>query len=61
MYRRAGRRRALRKFLRHRAATISLVVLVLLTLAALFAPLLAPFDPEKLDILNRLRGPSARH
>lgn len=56
-----NRRRALRKFLRHRAAAVSLVVLALLTLAALFAPMLAPFDPEKLDILNRLQGPSARH
>ena len=42
----SNRRRAWRKFARHRGALVSLVVLTLLTGAAVFAPLLAPYDPE---------------
>ena len=55
------RTRAWRKFLRHRGAAISLVLLIALTGAALLAPLIAPYDPEKLNILQRLQGPSERH
>jgi peptide/nickel transport system permease protein len=57
----SSRTRAWRKFLRHRGATISLVLLIVLTGAALLAPLVAPYDPEKLNILQRLQGPSERH
>jgi len=53
--------RAWRKFLRNRGAAIALVFLVLLTGASLLAPLIAPYDPEKLNILQRLQGPSERH
>jgi len=55
------RTRAWRKFLRNRGAAISLVFLIVLTGAALLAPLIAPYDPEKLNILQRLQGPSERH
>ena len=54
----SNRRRAWRKFARHRGALVSLVVLTLLTGAAAFAPLLAPYDPEKLNILRRLQPPN---
>ena len=37
----------------------ALVALVLLCAAA--APLIAPYDPEALDVLNRFAGPSAAH
>ena len=57
----AVRGRALRAFLRHRGATISLVVLTLMTAAALLAPWVAPYDPEKINVLKRLTGPSAEH
>lgn len=57
----SSRTRAWRKFLRHRGAAISLVLLIVLTGAALLAPLIAPYDPEKLNILQRLQGPSERH
>jgi peptide/nickel transport system permease protein len=57
----APRRRAWRKFLRHRAAAISLAVLTLLTTAALLAPWIAPHNPEKLNVLRRLQGPSPTH
>ena len=55
------RGRALRAFLRHRGALISLVMLAILTGAALLAPWVAPYDPEKIDILQRLTGPSTAH
>lgn len=38
------------------------LVLVIVTLgAAIFADVLAPYDPAKIDILNKLQGPSAAH
>ena len=57
----APRGRALRAFLRHRGATIALVLLTVMTASALLAPWIAPYDPEKLNILRRLTGPSAQH
>lgn len=55
------RGRAVRAFLRHRGATVALVVLAVMTGASLLAPWIAPFDPEKIDILRRLSSPSAKH
>lgn len=40
---------------------ISLIVLIVLVLAALLAPWIAPFDPYKLSIINRLKAPSGLH
>ena len=39
----------------------SAVVLALFTLAAVFAPLLAPYDPDQVDLLNIQAGPSTLH
>ncbi len=57
------RNRALRRFLKHRPATIGLVVLVLLALTALFAPALSPYDPRAQDImlLGQPQPPSRAH
>ena len=38
-----------------------LVIVVVMMLASLFAPLLAPHDPLEVDVYNRLVGPSAQH
>jgi peptide/nickel transport system permease protein len=38
-----------------------LVIVVVMLLASLFAPLLAPHDPLEVDVYNRLVGPSAQH
>ncbi len=54
-------RLALRRFLRHRLAVVSLVLLALLILAAIFAPLISPYDPLAQDQNNTLIGPSATH
>ncbi len=54
-------RLALRRFLRHRLAVISMVVLALMILAAIFAPLIAPYNPMAQDANNTLIGPSSSH
>lgn len=36
-------------------------IVALWVLLAVFAPLLAPYDPDAVDILNALKGPSALH
>jgi peptide/nickel transport system permease protein len=40
---------------------IGITVVGLLLLVAVFGPWLAPYDPLKLDLLARLKGPSAAH
>jgi peptide/nickel transport system permease protein len=48
------------RFARHRGAVLGLGLLVLLVGAALLAPLLAPFDPNAIDLgAGRLLAPSA--
>ncbi len=54
-------RLALRRFLRHRLAVISMVVLALMILAAIFAPLIAPYNPTAQDANNTLIGPGSSH
>jgi peptide/nickel transport system permease protein len=38
-----------------------LVIVVVMLLASLFAPVLAPHDPLEVNVYNRLVGPSAQH
>jgi len=40
---------------------MSLGMIVVLAMAAIFAPVIAPYDPLHQDILARLKGPSAAH
>jgi peptide/nickel transport system permease protein len=54
----------LRRFLRHRLAMVSAVVLLLLALCSLAAPLFAAWlghDPNAVDLLGRFAPPSADH
>jgi peptide/nickel transport system permease protein len=57
---REWRRRA-RRFTRHRPALISLIVLLLLTVGAILAPLLATHDPDSIDLFARLASPTSAH
>ena len=50
-------RQTARRFVRHRMAVAGLVVIVVLFLSAVFAPLLAPYDPEIVDPRNRRLPP----
>lgn len=47
--------------LRNRLAVTGLVVLAVLIVVAVFAPLIAPFGINELDVANRLTGPSFEH
>jgi peptide/nickel transport system permease protein len=51
------RGRGLRRFLRHRPAMVGLAYLMLLLIMALFAPWLAPKDPNRQELLLRLQSP----
>jgi peptide/nickel transport system permease protein len=56
-----NRRRGLKAFLRHRLAVAGSVVFLLITLAAIFAPLVATHDPNHIDLLASAQGPSREH
>ena len=59
---RARRRRILRRrFLRRPAAVGSLVVVVAVVFAAVFAPWVAPYSPSQTDFDAILSGPSREH
>ena len=49
------------KFLHNRLAMTGAVLIVLVTVLALAAPLLAPMGPYEVDVKNRLSAPSLRH
>ena len=50
-----------RRFMKNKRAVVGLIMLLLLIFAAVFAPLIAPYDPVKPDLLHRLKGPSWEH
>lgn len=54
-------RRFARVFFGRKLYLIGFIIVVIIILTAIFAPLLAPYDPIHNDILNRLQNPSAEH
>lgn len=52
---------AARQFPRHRAAMAGLVFLAVICLAAILAPLVAPYDPVQIKLGAKLRPPSFEH
>jgi peptide/nickel transport system permease protein len=54
------RHRTLRRLLRHRSFMIGFSILLLLTLAAVLAPLLSPIDPSAMRIRFRFKPPSSQ-
>jgi peptide/nickel transport system permease protein len=50
-----------RVFLGRGVVVFGLVVIVIFVLVALFAPLIAPYDPFEPDLSSALKGPSAQH
>jgi peptide/nickel transport system permease protein len=55
------RRRNLRAFLRHRGGVIGAVLVLAFLVLALLADVLAPYDPLKQDLVQRLKPPSGEH
>lgn len=53
--------RLLRKFMSNRLAVIGLVVFTIILLASVFAPLLTPWDPTKINLRAMLQSPSWEH
>lgn len=49
------------EFTRHTANVLGLAIVLLLVVAALFAPVIAPYDPIEQQISERLEPPSADH
>ncbi|MBI4928792.1 MAG: ABC transporter permease [Anaerolineae bacterium] len=54
-------REALRRLSKHRSAQIGTVILVLMILVAVFAPLLAPYDPFQRQLSVKRRQPPCIH
>ena len=52
---------AARRFLRHRLATIGLVILAILVLTCVFAPLISQFGPNDIDLRARNQAPDLVH
>ena len=50
-----------RSFRRHKPAMLGLGIMVLFTLAAIFAPVISPWDPEKTQLTKMLEPPSRQH
>ncbi|WP_322155304.1 ABC transporter permease [Paratractidigestivibacter sp.] len=48
-------------FKKNKLGMVCLVVVALLVLVAIFAPLLAPYDPDAQELTNMLKAPSAAH
>lgn len=57
----SNRRRMLRSLARNPSAVTGAVIVVLMLLVAFLAPYLAPYNPNQMDIANRLKAPSAAH
>jgi ABC-type dipeptide/oligopeptide/nickel transport system permease subunit len=53
--------RAMRRFVRHRSAQVGMIILSFLILVAIFAPLLAPYDPIKPIRTAKRRSPPCIH
>ncbi len=57
----ARRPSLLRAFKGNRAAVVGAAVVALIILVAIFAPAIAPFDPEAINLRARMQPPSAQH
>lgn len=51
----------LRRLARDKAAAVSAIFLTLVVLAAIFAPIVAPYDPYYTDLSKAMQPPSAEH
>ncbi|MGZ9722183.1 ABC transporter permease [Rhizobium miluonense] len=52
---------SLRRLFGNRAMLFGAIILLVVIVAAILAPWIAPYAPSKLSIVNKLKGPSAAH
>lgn len=52
---------SLRRLFGNRAMLFGAIILLIVIVAAILAPWIAPYAPNKLSIINKLKGPSAAH
>lgn len=52
---------AWKRLKKNRAAMIGLYMVILFVIIAIFAPLLAPYPPDEIDLFNVLKEPSREH
>lgn len=57
----SSRQPSRRPFTRHRPALLGAAIILMITLAAIFAPVLSPYDAEKSHLEIRMQAPSAQH
>jgi ABC-type dipeptide/oligopeptide/nickel transport system permease subunit len=50
-----------RQLLRHRLSVVGGIYIIIVVIAGVFAPLIAPYDPSEFDLPNRFVGPGADH
>ena len=50
-----------RTLAQNRLALLGAFLIAVGAIAAIFAPILAPYDPYEIDVVNRLKGPTAEH
>jgi len=55
------RREAIQLFFSNTQGVVGLILVILFFASALFAPLIAPYDPYQMDIPQRLSGPTRAH
>ena len=55
------RSRILNKFLNNRLAVIGLIIFTIIVLASIFAPILSPYDPMRVDLRSMRQPPSFDH
>ena len=53
--------RLLNKFLNNKLAVLGLILFTIIILATIFAPLLSPYDPLKVDLRSMRQPPSLAH
>ena len=59
--RRSEWRRFARVFFGRKLYLVGFIIVVIIILTAIFAPIIAPYDPYDDDLLNRLQNPSTEH
>ncbi len=52
---------AWRRLKTNKSAMFGLTIVIILIMTAIFAPFIAPYDPVKLNIVDRMQGPSFTH